>query len=117
MENIAVRFKHARESAGLSKAELARALKVTQQAVGQIEKGRTKSLKGSTLLAMERVTGISGRWIETGRGPKASALGQLPQDAAAQADLIHEQFLRLPAEHQARIRDEVDFLLSLQESE
>lgn len=114
---MAERFRYAREQAGLTKAQLARELRITQQAVGQIEKGVTKSLRGSTILALERVTGFSGRWVETGRGNRASKVGKMPASEAEQLDLMYEKLLRLPPEHRKKIEGEIEFLAGLNEPE
>lgn len=115
METMAERFRYAREQAGLSKAQLARELRISQQAVGQIEKGITKSLRGSTVLALERVTGYSGRWVETGRGSKLSKVGKMPQDETEQLEIMYEQLRRLPPELRAKIEAEIQFLTRLTE--
>lgn len=114
---MAERFRHAREEAGLTKAQLARELRITQQAVGQIERGITRSLRGSTILALERVTGFSGRWIETGKGSRLSNVSKMPASEAEHIDLMYEQLLRLPPEHRAKIEAEIAFLNRLNEQE
>lgn len=117
MQTLADRFRTARESAGLTKAQMARELGVSQSAVGQIEKGVTKTLKAKTLITLERVTGFSGAWIENGTGPQFSKLGKFPAEEAAQIQRIQEAILRLPPEHRAKIEGEIDFLASLNKDE
>lgn len=92
MKTLAERFTYARVSAGLSKAELARRIGVRPSTITMIENGDTKALKGKTAANMERVTGISGEWIVSGRGrPKRTVspvTSQDDDDAAEIASLV-----------------------------
>lgn len=56
-----------------NRSEFARAIGISASAVFQIEEGRTKELKGETLVNYVRVTGYSANWLLTGRGPKMNA--------------------------------------------
>lgn len=107
------RFRYAREQAGYSKAELARILKVSRSAIGQIETGATKNLKASTLVAMESATGFSGEWIETGKGNQKVKPNPLPEGEDAQVAKIYAEFLKLPKAHRDKIEAEIDFLSGL----
>jgi len=113
MKKMAERFTYARERAGMSKAELARALKISKASVTQIEAGITRSLKASTLIDLETVTGISGEWVQSGKGAPRSKAATVPAGGQDHVSKTIEGFLRLPPKHQARIEAEVDFLLSL----
>ena len=67
------RIKEAMESAGLGKAEFARATKSTPGAVTQWLSGETKSIKAEKANLMEIATGYSASWIVTEKGPKMAA--------------------------------------------
>ncbi|MCX4186746.1 helix-turn-helix domain-containing protein [Methylophaga sp. OBS4] len=78
--SVGDRVKHARESAKLTKAELARACSISKQAVGQIENGATKSPNPTTLFAIAKATKFNAEWIATGTGKErqiASGQGEL----------------------------------------
>lgn len=64
------RITEARESAGLSKSELARKLGLSRASVSAWEAGAVKNLKNEHLFTLSRITGYSAQWVATGRGPK-----------------------------------------------
>ena len=70
MGTLAERFKRARVAAGLSQADLARATGISTAGISLIETGQTRSLKAKSALAIEKATGFSSRWLETGLGPE-----------------------------------------------
>lgn len=117
MNTLAKRFTYAREKGGFTKAELSRVLKLSRASVTQIEAGITKTLRASTLIALERATGVSAEWIETGKGSPRPAPARLPEGAENQVAKIVQSFIELPPEHRAKIEAEIDFLLSLKERE
>ena len=117
MKSLAQRFTYARERAGFTKAQLSRAIKLSRASITQIEAGITKTLRASTLIALERATGISAEWIETGRGSPRTTPGPLPEGSENQVSKILEEFVKLPPEHRAKIEAEIDFLLSLKKPE
>lgn len=64
------RILEARKAAGLTQKKLGEACGVSHAAVQQWESGASKSLRPSNLFAVEKATGHSAYWIETGRGDK-----------------------------------------------
>ena len=64
------RIKEARESAKLSKSELARAMGLSRASISAWETGAVKNLKNEHLFNLSRITGFSARWLATGQGPK-----------------------------------------------
>ena len=106
MESLSERVKKARKAAGLSQAEMSRRLGISTAAMSMIETGQTKTLKASTLTALERVTGYSGEWLVSGRGPEKGG-------TSSQVDRIYKALVALPPEHRARVESEIEFLLSL----
>ncbi len=63
------RITEAREAAGLSKTELAKAVGVSQPTVTDWENGSMKP-RGENLLRISRVLNVSPEWLATGRGEK-----------------------------------------------
>lgn len=72
MGTLAERITEARESAGLSKAELCRAARgrLTHAALSQLESGKSKALKAETALAIAAATGSRVEWLVLGQLPK-----------------------------------------------
>lgn len=113
MKTLAQRFQYAREHASLTKAELARAMKISKASVTQIEDGITKSLKASTLMNLESVTGISGEWVQSGKGaPRVRPTAVSPDEQERITRLV-AAYLSLTPQHKARVEAEVEFLQSL----
>jgi len=104
------RFIEARCTSGLSQAQLARALKLSRSAVNQIERGATKTLRASTLVALERATGYRAAWVETGRGPRRAIPGQ-----ADQLERTYDKITRLDSAFREKIEADIDFYLKQQE--
>jgi transcriptional regulator with XRE-family HTH domain len=115
MKALSERFAWARGEAGLSQAELARAIKISPSAVNQIEKGHTQSLKAATALAMERVTGVAADWLMDGRGDPHGAA--MPASRDAQVRRMSELLETLPQAHRDKIEAEIRFLLSLRSTD
>lgn len=113
MDSLAERFAHVREAMGWSKAEMSRAIGISRSAVGQIELGDTKTLKGTTVTALERATGFSGLWLTSGKGPERKLSGALTGPEGDQIDKIYAALVRLPQSHRDKIEAEIDFLLSV----
>lgn len=65
---LADRIKNARILAGLSQAELARRCGVSPSLLCNLENGKIKSLRHSTLLKMAKTLGKSPEWLTFGRG-------------------------------------------------
>lgn len=65
---LSERVKLAREKAGMTQAQLARALGISQPSVHDLESGRTKQFRSSTLLKMAKVLGQSPEWLAGGEG-------------------------------------------------
>lgn len=113
MPNLADRIKRIRSEMGLSGAEFARRIGASRSAVNQIEDGTTKSLKATTLVAIERASGFNADWVATGRGQEKKRPGALPDGDEAQIDKIYSGLIKLPKEHRDKIEAEIDFLASL----
>ena len=67
---LAERAIWARENAGLTPAEAARQIGISQPSLSDIETGETKSLRGKTLVGMVKAYGVSPQWLESNIGPR-----------------------------------------------
>lgn len=70
MNTLAERVIEARESVDMNPAEFARAIKMSRSGVLQIEDGTTKTLRLSTALNIEALTGYRTAWLRDGSLPK-----------------------------------------------
>lgn len=116
MTSLADRIIKVRTELGLTQAEFGRLIGKSRSAINQIEKGDTRSLKASTAAAIEKASGFSAAWIETGRGEERKRPGALPDGAEDQVDKIYRELLKLPPDHRNKIEAEIDFLRKLNES-
>lgn len=64
-----MKVRTAREKLGISRADLADALGISEQAIGQLEAGRTKDPKLRHATALEDALNIRLRWLVEGKGP------------------------------------------------
>ena len=70
---LADRIKFAREQAGLTQVQLAKAVGISQPSIHELESGRTKQFRASTLLKVAKFLGQSPEWLANGEG-EASVL-------------------------------------------
>ena len=113
MKTLAERITFVRESLGLSQAEFARKIGVSRSAANQIELGITQNLKASTIIAIERISGFNGQWIESGKGPQHKPFSALAGGSDAQLHRIYQALINLPPDHRDKIEADVLFLESL----
>ena len=66
--SIGKRVSDLRKAAGLSPAELSRRVGIRQPSLWELENGITKMPKGSTLMKLSQVLGVSPDWLQTGKG-------------------------------------------------
>lgn len=109
MNTLKDRVKCIRKGTGLSQAAFGRLLGVSRSAIAQLEDGSTKTMKSTTLVAVERKTGYSASWVQTGRGKEKLRDARAPDDV----ERIYSALMELPPEHRRKIEAEIDFLLSL----
>lgn len=86
MENptLASRITFAREQLGLTQVELALRCGISSAAINALEAGKSKALRGKTLLAMSVALGKSAEWLGGGLGPAT----ETPTLSAEEQDLI-----------------------------
>ena len=66
MNELTDRIRTAREEAGLSQADVAKALRISASAVTQWEQGSTKNIKLSHFFALARLLEKDPQWLATG---------------------------------------------------
>ena len=67
MNTLTDRIRTAREEAGLSQTDVARALRISASAVNQWEHGFSKNIKLPTFFALARLLGQDPHWLATGK--------------------------------------------------
>ncbi|MCJ9707638.1 LexA family transcriptional regulator [Bordetella hinzii] len=82
MTTLKDRLAQARQDAGLSQAQLAKAVGAGQSTIASIENGRNK---GSSLyLDLAKALGVNVEWLMAGTGPKKSGVGPSRSDPSIQ---------------------------------
>ncbi|WP_430009869.1 helix-turn-helix domain-containing protein [Methylophaga lonarensis] len=84
--NIGKRVEIARKHAGMTKAMLARACGLTNQAIGQIENGTTKEPKPSNLQKIAVACNVSSDWLIDGEGE----MTQIRRSGKSSINIRHE---------------------------
>lgn len=72
MKTLAERLTEALAHSGHTKAELARACGVAAPSVNDWFSGKTKSLKGSSLIRASNFLGVRSLWLSEGKGPRTN---------------------------------------------
>ena len=67
MNTLTDRIRAARQEAGLSQTDVARALRISASAVNQWEHGFSKNIKLPTFFALARLLGQDPHWLATGK--------------------------------------------------
>lgn len=76
-KSLAERLREARETAGISKALLARLVGVSTAATTQWEQGRAASLRGDNLVKVARALNVREEWLQHGIGHKDRTIGNV----------------------------------------
>ncbi len=82
---LGVRLRHARKLRGLTQQELAKAAKVPQSAISEVETGESQSPVGTNLVALAHALQVSPRWLAHGEGQMDENGTALPAEALAMA--------------------------------
>jgi transcriptional regulator with XRE-family HTH domain len=99
--NIGVRLRHARRLRGLSQEKLAKQAGVTQAAISQLEKGESKSFKGSTLISLAHHLQVNPAWLAEGKGQMDGSEPPLPLEAVKFA----REWLKLVPEARVKVAE------------
>ncbi len=102
MNKLAERIRAAREEAGLSQADVAKALHLSRSAVNQWEQGLSKNIRLSHFFTLARLLRQDPQWLATGqvfpRSREPSVLSPAPDSPSLTSEeksLLH-QIRRLP---------------------
>ncbi|MBV2181710.1 MAG: helix-turn-helix domain-containing protein [Castellaniella sp.] len=89
MKTLAERLSEALTKTGHTKADLARACGVAAPSVNDWFSGKTKSLKGSSLIRASNFLGVRSLWLAEGKGPRTNdeAHSAVVEPTADSADL------------------------------
>lgn len=68
MRTLSERLAYALENADMKQIELARAIHVNRTSVNDWLSGKTKNIRGDTLLKIANVLNVDPLWLSTGRG-------------------------------------------------
>ncbi|MYC27091.1 MAG: helix-turn-helix domain-containing protein [Nitrospira sp. SB0662_bin_26] len=103
MNTLTERIRTARKEAGLSQADVAKALHISPSAVNQWEQGLTKNMKLNHFFALASLLGQEPRWLATGKihspGRESVAKSPKPDYGALTSEekaLLH-QIRRMPS--------------------
>ncbi len=81
MNTLTERIRAARKEAGLSQADVAKALRISASAVNQWEQGFTKNVKLEHFFTLAALLGQDPRWLATGKVPPRAreSVGKSPK--------------------------------------
>lgn len=99
--DIGVRLKHARTLRGLSQGALAKAAGVKQASISDLETGKSKAYKGTTLISVAQKLKVSPTWLETGKG----SMDQLDAPLSPEALVLARDWMKLAPEVRASVHD------------
>lgn len=99
--DIGVRLRHARKVRGLTQVELAKASGVKQASISDLERGESKSFRGTTLVSIAQTLKVRPDWLANGRGQMDGAEPPLP----IEAERVARDWLRLAPEVRGRVAD------------
>lgn len=101
MRDVGIRLRHARKHRKLTQAQLAQLAGVKQASISQVETGETKSLRGTTLVAIAKVLSVNPDWLANGKGSMERKDVPLSDEAV----LLAQAWQRLAPELREKIAD------------
>ncbi len=94
MDTLTERIRAAREKAGLTQTDVAKALRISPSAVNQWEQGFTKNIKLEHFFPLARLLEQDPQWLATGRPlPRAREASAKPSAADAPSPTSEERAL------------------------
>ncbi|MDR1705763.1 MAG: helix-turn-helix domain-containing protein [Clostridiales bacterium] len=121
--DIGERMKFLRKQLELTQSDFAERIGITNSALSDIERGRTKSLTERNIASIATMYGVNPEWLRSGAEPVFFA-GKLPMDAlAAQYGMteleldIMRQYMRLPFPVRRRVFTELAAFVMASEAE
>lgn len=79
--DIAVRLRHVRRLRGLSQQKLAEKSGVKQASISDLERGESKSFRGTTLVSIAQTLKVNPEWLASGKGLMDGSEPSLPPEA------------------------------------
>lgn len=113
-EQVGLRLKHARKLRGKSQVELAQEAKVTQASISDLERGKSKTFRGTTLIAIAQSLQVNPEWLAKGIGRMED--GDMPP-LPMEAERVARDWLKLAPEVRARIADMIREMVKQSQAE
>ena len=101
MTDIGVRLRHARKKRKLSQVQLAQKSGVKQASISDLERGKSRSFRGVTLVSIAKVLNVSTEWLSNGKG----AMDKQDVPLSDQAIVVAQAWQRLTPEVRLKIAD------------
>ena len=98
---IGKRLKEARKLRGLTQQQLATKAGVKQASISDLERGESKSFRGTTLVSIAQTLKVRPDWLETGKG----RMDGLDQPLPVEAERVARNWLKLAPEARVKIAD------------
>jgi transcriptional regulator with XRE-family HTH domain len=99
--DIGMRLRHARKLRGLTQQELAKRSGVKQASISDLERGESKSFRGTTLVSLAQTLQVNQDWLSQGKGAMDRMEDPLPPEALR----VARNWLRLAPEVRVKIAD------------
>lgn len=94
MRDTAMRLRHARKARSLTQVKLASISGVKQSSISDLERGESKSFRGSTLVSLAKALQVSPEWLANGKGTMERRDVPLSDEAV----MVAADWQRLPTE-------------------
>jgi transcriptional regulator with XRE-family HTH domain len=102
--DIGMRLRHARKLRGLTQQELAKRSSVKQASISDLERGESKSFRGTTLVSLAQTLQVNPDWLSQGKGQMDRFDDPLPPEAIR----VARNWMRLAPEVRAKLADMMD---------
>lgn len=107
---MGMRLRYARKLRGLSQVELARAARVAQGTISDLETGASKAPVGTNLVSIAHSLNVSPEWLATGKGQMT--VTDTPSTLSAQAIAVAKDWETLAPEVREKVADMIRELAS-----
>jgi transcriptional regulator with XRE-family HTH domain len=110
--DIGMRLRHARKLRGLTQQELAKRSSVKQASISDLERGESKSFRGTTLVSLAQTLQVNPDWLGQGKGQMDRLDDPLPPEAIR----VARNWMRLAPEVRAKLADMMDTMAKTADS-
>jgi transcriptional regulator with XRE-family HTH domain len=104
---IGMRLRHARKVRGLTQVQLAKGSGVKQASISDLERGESKSFRGTTLVSIAQTLKVRPDWLATGKGQMDGTEPPLP----IEAERVARNWLKLTPEVRDRVADMIETMV------